>query len=323
MSRSSKGKVVATARSFCRYEGLHKRLITDAGYELLLHARPTPMGPDELSELAADADALILGLDICDASVFARAPRLKVVARQGVGVDAVDLAAAARHGVVVTNTPGANTIGVAELVFGLILSLSRRLTEANAEVKSGGWPHLMGWELHGRTLGLIGLGQIGRAVASRAIAFGMNVQAYDPFISEHAAIRLVTLDALLETSNIISLHAPLTAANHHLLDSRAFDKMLPGTVVINTARGGLIDESALARALEDGRLAGAACDAFENEPPAGAPFLSLPNFIATPHLGAATLESALRMAEAASRNALKVLAGEEGANVVALRTGGS
>lgn len=322
MSATRRGLVVSTARGFCRHDGLHRRLITDAGYELRLCARPAPMDAHELGELVADADAVILGLDRCDESVFARAKRLKVVARQGVGVDAVDLAAAARHGVVVTNTPGANTIGVAELVFGLLLSLARRLPEADAGVKKGGWPHLPGWELHGRTLGLVGLGQVGRAVASRALAFGMRVQGYDPFVANVAGVEPVALQRLFESSDVISLHVPLTPANRHLLNEAAFDVMRPGAVVINTARGGLIDEAAMARALADGRLAAAACDAFENEPPIDSPLLALPNFLASSHLGAATLESSLRMAEAASRNALKVLSGETGADVVTLPADG-
>ena len=316
MSATSKGLVVATARGYCKHDGLHRRLITDAGYELRLCAGPTPMAADELGAVVGDADALILGLDHCDASVFERAKHLKVVARQGVGVDAVDLRAAARHGVVVTNTPGANTIGVAELVFGLLLSLARSLPEANAEVRRGGWPHLPGWELHGRTLGLVGLGQVGRAVAVRANAFGMKVQGYDPYVSGVEGVKPATLDTVIATSDVISLHTPLTPENRYLLNDAAFASMRPGAVVINTARGGLIDEAALARALTDGRVAAAACDAFEHEPPLGSPLLKLPNFLASSHLGAATLESTLRMAEGAARNALIVLTGGSGANVV-------
>lgn len=316
MSAPSKGVVVATARGFCRHDGPHKDLITAAGFELRLRASPTPLAPPELRALAADADALILGLDRCDASVFEHAGRLKVVARHGVGVDAVDLAAAKRHGVIVTNTPGANTIGVAELVFALLLAVARRLPEVAAAVKQGGWPHLAGWELYGRTLGLVGLGQVGRAVATRAAAFGLRVQGFDPFVTELPGVRLVTLSEVFETSDVISLHTPLTAETRHLVNDAVLSRLRPGAVLINTARGGLIDEAAMARALADGRLAAAACDAFESEPPAGSPLLDLPNFIATSHLGAATLESTLRMAEAASRNVLKVLAGESGANIV-------
>lgn len=315
-ARAAKGVVVATARGFCAHDGLHRRLITDAGYELRLQARTAPLEPAELRELVTDADALILGLDRCDESVFAAGKRLKVVARQGVGVDAVDLDAAARHGVIVTNTPGANTIGVAELVFGMLLSLARHLREADAGVKAGGWPHLPGWELNGRSLGLIGLGQVGRAVASRAAAFGMKVQGFDPYAPEVPGVTRVSLADLWRSSDVISLHVPLTPENRHLIDEEVLGVVRPGAIIINTARGGLIDDAALARALVDGRVAAAACDAFEQEPPGGSPLLAAPNFLATSHLGASTLESSLRMAEAAARNALKVLAGEPGADIV-------
>ena len=319
-SGASKGVVVATARGFCAHDGLHRRLITDAGYELRLAARPTPMEPDELRLLVSDADALILGLDRCDEQVFAAAKRLKVVARQGVGVDAVDLEAAARYGVTVTNTPGANTIAVAELVFGMLLSLARHLREADAGVKAGDWPHLPGWEIHGRSLGLIGLGQVGRAVASRAAAFGMKVWGYDPFAPEVPGVTRVPLADLFRSSDVISLHVPLTEENRNLIDDEVLAVMRPGAVVINTARGGLIDEAALARALSEGRIAAAASDAFAHEPPGASPLMSAPNFLATSHLGAATLESSLRMAESAARNALKVLAGEAGADIVTAGT---
>lgn len=322
-STTPRGIVVATARGFCAHDGLHRRLITDAGYELRLCAQSAPLTAAELSALVTDADALILGLDRCDETVFAAAKHLKVVARQGVGVDAVDLAAAAHYGVPVTNTPGANTIGVAELVFGMLLSLARKLPEADAGVKAGGWPHLPGWELHGRTLGLVGLGQVGRAVAARALAFGMSVQGYDPFASEVPGVDRVPLTDLLRSSDVISLHAPLTDENRHLIDDEVLRQARPGVVIVNTARGGLIDEAALARALASGHVAAAACDAFEHEPPTGSPLLQAPNFLATSHLGAATLESSLRMAEAAARNALKVLAGEPGADIVTRVTGGT
>src|SRR5690606_14080873 len=237
MTGPSKGVVVATARGFCAHDGVHRRLITDAGYELRLCAPHTPLAADQLLELVIEADALILGLDRCDASVFAGAKRLKVVARQGVGVDAVDLEAAARYGVPVTNTPGANTIGVAELVFGLLLALARRLPEADAGIRAGDWPHLPGWELHGRSLGLVGLGQVGRAVASRAGAFGMSVLGYDPYAPDVPGVRRVTLDRLLRTSDVISLHLPLTTDTRHLLDDAALGIVKRGVVIINTARG--------------------------------------------------------------------------------------
>lgn len=310
-------RVVATARSFCATDGPHQTMLRDAGLELVLAPPPAPLDGPALARLAADADALLLGLDRCDAGVFAAAPRLQVVARYGVGVDNVDLEAAERHGVTVTNTPGANTTAVAELTLGLILALARDLSAASAQVRAGGWSRRSGWELSGRTLGLLGLGRIGREVAVRARAFGMHVIAADPYARDVEGVERVAQTDLWGLADVISLHVGLTPETRHVIDEAALARMRPHAVLINTSRGGLVDEAALARALEAGRIAGAAADCFEHEPPAGSPLLALPTFLATPHLGAATGEAALRMGVGASRNVLAVLLGEGDADVVA------
>jgi D-3-phosphoglycerate dehydrogenase len=284
--------------------------------ELVLAAGTRPRSSAELAELATDADALILGLDACDAAVFAAAPRLRVVARFGAGVDTIDLDAAVRHGVTVTNTPGANTIAVAELTLALLLALARGLPEAIATARTGHWTRTPGWELDGKTLGLVGLGRIGRAVATRAAAFGMRVIGHDPYATEVPSVERVTLDELWTSSDAISLHVGLDAATRHLVDTAVLARLRPGAVLINTSRGGLVDEVALVAALRNGHLAGAAADAFDREPPVGSPLLELPTFIPTPHLGAATREAAHRMGEAAARNVVAVLTGAGDADVV-------
>lgn len=309
-------RVVATARAFCANDGPHQAILRDAGMDVVLAARSAPLSAAELSPLAADADALLLGLDHCDASVFAAAPRLKVVSRFGTGVDRVDLEAARRHGVTVTNTPGANTVAVAELTMGLLLALARNLPHAIATAREGEWHRKTGWELAGKTLGLVGLGRIGRAVAERAASFGMRVVGHDPYAADVPGVARVELDELWCSADAISLHMGLDAGTRHLVDATALARMKPEAVLLNTSRGGLIDEAALADALRSGRLAGAAADTFDREPPVGSPLLDLPSFIPTPHLGAATREAARRMGESAARNIVAVLTGVGEADVV-------
>jgi len=310
-------RVVATARAFCAADGPHQALIRDAGLELVLAAGAAPLTAAELAALAVDADALLLGLDRCDASVFAAAPRLRVVSRFGAGVDTVDLEAAARHGVTVTNTPGANTVAVAELTLALALTLARDLPAAIAAARAGSWRRAQGWELDGKTLGLVGLGRIGRAVAQRAAAFGMRVIAHDPYAPDEPGVERVALADLWPTADVVSLHLGLDAHTRHLVDADVLRRMKPTAVLINASRGGLVDEAALADALRSGTIAGAAADAFDREPPTGSPLLELTSFVPTPHLGAATREAAQRMGLAAARNVVAVLSGSGEADVVA------
>jgi D-3-phosphoglycerate dehydrogenase / 2-oxoglutarate reductase len=309
-------RVVATARAFCAHDGPHQAIIRDAGLELVLAAGSAPLTAAQLAPLAADADALLLGLDQCDASVFAAAPRLRVVSRFGAGVDSIDLEAAARHGVTITTTPNANTIAVAELTLGLLLALARDLPSAIATARAGGWTRSPGWELDGKTLGLVGLGRIGRAVAVRAAAFGMRVIGHDPFVTDVPHVAPVTLDELWASADAVSLHLGLEERTRHLVDGAVLARMKPSAVLINASRGGLVDEAALVEALRTGSIAGAAADAFDREPPTGSPLLVLPNFVPTPHLGAATREAARRMGEAAARNVVAVLTGRGDADAV-------
>ena len=308
---SERLRVVATARSYCANDGPHQQIVRDAGITLVLAAGDDPLDAAALAHLAADADGLILGLDRCDASVFAAAPRLRAIARYGVGTDSVDLDAARRHGVTVTNTPGANTIAVAELTLALILALARDLPTAVCAARAGHWQRTRGWELAGKTLGLIGLGQIGRAVAERARCFGMTVVGHDPYAPAPDGVELLELAALWPRCDVISLHVGLDERTRHLIDAAAIARCKPTAVIVNTARGGLVDENALAEALRTGRLAGAAADAFEHEPPEASPLLALPNFFATPHLGATTREATRRMGVAAATDIVAVLTGGE------------
>jgi len=224
--------------------------------------------------------------------------RLEVIGRAGAGVDTIDVEAATERGVVVMNTPGGNTTAVAEHTLGLLLALARRLPAADATLKAGRWEknRLQGVELLGKVLGILGLGRIGSEVARRALGFRMQVIAYDPYLTREAAERLgvesVELDELLARADFLTIHTPLTADTRHLLGEAELARLKPGARLINCARGGLIDEVALAQAIQTGRVAGAALDVFEQEPPpADHPLLKFEQVIVTPHLGAATDEA--------------------------------
>jgi D-3-phosphoglycerate dehydrogenase len=309
--------VLATPRSFCHSEGPHQSLLKERGVVLTLAAKEHPLTSAELAALIPAYDGVILGLDVCDAAVLARAERLKVISRNGVGVDRIDLAAASRRGVAVTITPGANRTGVAELAIGLMFALARQLPQVAQAAKRGLWRQLKGWELGGKTLGLIGYGAIGREVATRGAALGMRVLAYDPYQpGDVVGAERCALPELLKASDIVSLHAPLTPETEGLIGPAALAQMKQGAVLINTARGGLVDEAALYQALTQGKLAGAAMDAFIDEPPTANPLLGLDTFIATPHIGAATHESSARANVMAAENLLAVLGGEACPHVI-------
>ncbi len=234
-----------------------------------------------------------------DAEMIEQADHLKIVVRAGVGVDNVDLDACTARGIVVMNTPDANTVSTAELALGLMLALARHIPQADRSLRQGQWDrkNFVGTELFGKTLGIIGFGRVGRALAQRAKCLGLDEIAYDPFVPEdvarHLGLSLVPrLDELLEAADIISLHAVVTDDTHELINADAIAKMKDGVMIINAARGALINSTDLAAALNSGKVAGAAIDVYDIEPPsADNPLLGLPNVIHTPHLGASTREA--------------------------------
>jgi D-3-phosphoglycerate dehydrogenase / 2-oxoglutarate reductase len=253
---------------------------------------------DELRSDVADADAIIVrSATTVDAALIAAAPNLRVIARAGTGVDNVDVDAATARGIVVMNAPGANSISVAELTLGLMLALSRGISTADAAMKKGVWDkkRLTGAELRGKTLGIVGLGRIGQEVAVRARSFGMAIVAHDPFLSEQVAeslsVRLLPLDDLCGVSDYLTLHIPVTAETRRLLNKERLSRCKAGVRIVNTARGELIDEAALADAIEAGAVAGAALDVFEKEPPTDWRLVSLRQVLATPHIAASTIEA--------------------------------
>jgi D-3-phosphoglycerate dehydrogenase len=275
---------------------------------------------DELLAALPEYDALIVRSQVqVDAPAIAAGTRLKVVGRAGVGVDNIDVAAATNAGVAVVNAPTANTLAAAEHTMALILALARRVAAADASVRRGEWRRadFMGTELGGKTLGIVGLGRVGLAVADRARAFAMNLLGSDPLVSADAAatygVRLVGVDELLAESDFVTLHVPLVAQTRGLLDAARLGRMKGGALLINVARGGVVDEAALADALVSGRIGGAAIDVFEREPLGDSPLLSAPNTVLTPHLGASTAEAQARTSIEVVQGVLDVLAGRPAA----------
>jgi D-3-phosphoglycerate dehydrogenase / 2-oxoglutarate reductase len=280
----------------------------------------------ELRDCIGDYDGLIVRwMTRVDSDLLERAPRLKVIGRAGASLDNVDLEAATRRGIIVTNTPLMHSTASAEYTLGLLLALARKIPQAHNAVQAGEWlsrRQYIGVELAGKTLGLVGFGRVGREVAARAGAFGLNVIAYDPYLDDAVVrgteVMLVDLDELLARSDFISLHAPLTEETKRLIGVDEILQMKDGVYLINTARGALIDEDAVVVGVKTGKVAGAAMDAFTREPPVGSSLLGLPNVITTPHLGASTHEALSAIATQIVAQTLDALRGADYRNVVNL-----
>jgi glyoxylate reductase len=272
------------------------------------------LSPDELKRRLSDKDGLIcvvtdkIAPDVLDAGA-----KLKIVANIAVGYDNIDVSAARSRGIVVTNTPDVLTEAVAEITWGLIFSITRRIVEGDRLVRRGAWKgwaldFMLGTELGGKQLGIIGRGRIGRAVAAKAPAFGMQA-VFAARGGEKPGSGEMSLDELLVTSDVISIHTPMTAANRHLIDRKAFARMKRSAFLVNTARGPIVDEEGLAWALKERLIAGAALDVYEREPEIAASLMEMENVVLAPHLGSATRETRTAMAEMAVRNAVAVLEG--------------
>jgi D-3-phosphoglycerate dehydrogenase / 2-oxoglutarate reductase len=271
---------------------------------------------EELLAALPDYDALVVRSQVqVDAEAITAGTRLQVIGRAGVGVDNVDLDAATRAGITVVNAPTGNTIAAAEHTLALLYAVARRIAAADASVRRGEWKRaeFTGNELRGRTLGIIGLGKIGQAIAARAVAMEMTVLASDPFVTTeqaaHHGVELVPFETILERSDVITVHVPMTRATRGLIGRDQLARMKPGAILLNVARGGVVDEAAVAAALRDGHLGGAGIDVFEQEPPTGSPLLDAPNTVLTPHLGASTAEAQVAVAEEIADQVLDVLAG--------------
>lgn len=309
----SEGRVFVTPPMLAATPDLFASL-QSLGLEVEFNTGTYPLDADGLAAQMGEAVAAIVGLDMLEASVFTRCPNLRIVARNGVGMDTVDLTAATRHGVPVTVPLGANSTSVAELAIGLLLALLRGVVANHNRVQGGVWRREQGVELSGKTLGIIGLGRIGKKVARRAQAFDVRVIAHDiapdeAFAAEHG-IAFVSRDDLLAQSDIVSLHVPLTPLTVNMLDAKAFAQMKPGAFLVNTARGPVIEPDALVEALDSGRLAGAALDVHPHEGQIDPRMVGRQNVITTTHLGAYTHESLAATTRAAVHSLCQFFSGQ-------------
>ena len=295
-------KVLITTSSFSLGNFAQAKSLHDAGISLEMNPHGRRLSEDEIAELVAtDVIAILAGLEPLTDRVLSNAKSLRVIARCGTGLDSVDLQAASRLGIDVFNTPDAPTQAVAELTIAHMLNSLRHISTTDSNMRSGKWTPTMGSLLATKTVGLIGVGRIGSAVAKLAQAFGARVIGFDPVVSSHNSVELLSLDEVLNQADIVSLHVPINDQTHHILNANTISRMKPGSIVVNVSRGGLIDESALHDALKSQHLSGAALDCFEDEPYSG-PLLQLPGVHVTAHMGSYARETRDLMEVEASTN---------------------
>lgn len=313
-----KNKLLITPRSFKNHKQKAYPLLEDKGYEIIENNFGRTLSEKEIIEIAKqDVVGIIIGVDPLPASVLEQLKDLKAIAKYGVGMDNIALDKAAQLGIKVKNASGTNNVSVAELTIALIFALARWIPQNSAHVKEGKVNRISGFELTGKRLGLVGGGMIGREVAKRARGLEMQVSIFDPyfkdknFLEQYGIDTPDTLDTLLEESDILSLHVPATPETRQMINKSSLAKMKSSAILINTARGELVDEEALYDALASGRIAAAAQDVFSSEPPSmDEKLLKLDNFILTPHIGALTGEAGEKMALASTYNLLEMLGHE-------------
>lgn len=307
-------KILITPRTFGAVDSSLVDFLQKSGYELIMNPYGRLLTEEEMIDLIGEIDGIIVGLDPMNVKVLDAAQRLKVISKYGVGLDNIAVDYATKLGIMVTNTPGTNNSAVAELTMGLILDVARHISYSDRKVRRNEWGKHPGVELKGKTLGLIGTGLIGKEVAVRAKGFGMEIICYDIKPDQEWADQIrgtyTTLNKLLSSADVISLHLPLGDETYHLISRAELALMKPSSILINTARGGVVDEEALFRALQEKRIAGAGLDVFENEPPLDSPLRSLDNVVLTYHTGAHTQEAIMAMGQIAVENLLAGLSGK-------------
>jgi D-3-phosphoglycerate dehydrogenase len=315
-------KVLITSLNYSEYCAEAKQLLESSGCMVIENKHDRPfLTFEELERIVPDIDAAIIGLDVWDERVFKLAPKLKIISKFGVGVDNIDVAKAEEYGIKVSNVPGGNSNAVAELAIGLMLGTLRNITIQNQAVKKASWDQRVGWELRGKTVGLLGFGNIAQLVASKLMSFGVKLLAYDKYPNTDKArqydVTLVSLEEVLEQSDVVSMHLPSMPETNRLMSRERFNQMKDGAYFINTARGALVDEEALYEALKSGKLSAAAIDVFEQEPAAADnPLLTLDNLITLPHTAAETYETYRTVGMTTAKATLDVLAGNNPHNWV-------
>ncbi len=295
-------KLLIEARPFCVFDTGPMETLEKTPSIEIIDMRGKGIEDPDFVEALKSADAVLSGNDlVINDALFDMAPKLKIIAKMGVGLDMIDIDAASRHGAIVFHTPGVNNQAVADHTFALMLAVARKILYCDRSLREKRWEHtrIMGAELWQKTLGIVGLGAIGRAVAHRARGFDMKIVAHDPFwpdqFAEENRIERMSLEALLEASDIVTLHVPLTSENNQMINIRTLRAMKPNAILINAARGEIVNEADLAQALKDGGIAGAGVDVFEHEPPTESPLLDLDNVVLTPHTAAFTTEAMNQM----------------------------
>ncbi|TAG27192.1 MAG: 3-phosphoglycerate dehydrogenase [Verrucomicrobia bacterium] len=309
-------RILLTTTSFQDTPGVHHELLAHTGWEIIT-ARG-PLSEAQTLALVGEVDGYICGDDLITRRVLEKAqPRLKVLSKYGIGVDKIDVAACTERGLPLLFTPGVNHTTVAEHTFLLLLALEKDLLFHADSTRSGGWKRKTGHELWGKTIGIIGLGRIGKEVAIRARAFGMNVMGFGTFWNEafaaaHQIVRAANIEEIFSVADYLSVHTRLTPATQHLIRAETIAKMRPGVRIVNCARGEVVHTADLVAALQSGRVGGYATDVLDQEPPAADhPLLTLPNCIVTPHIGSRTAESVQRQATAAVQNLILAMKGEQ------------
>lgn len=301
-------EILITTSSFGKQDSSLLQILSENGLSYILNPYARKLTESEVFELIEQHQpiGMIAGVEPLTRKVLERAKNLKVISRAGIGMDAVDLRAASDLGIVVTNTPDAPTMPVAELVIGMFLSLLRRIHVSDASIRRGEWDRPMGNLLHGKTVGLIGCGRIGSCMAGLLSSFGCKILGYDSFINKSDNFSMVDLEKILSDADIISLHIPYNQENHYFINAERIQKMKKGSLLINAARGGLVDEDALHNALSSGHLGGAALDCFEEEPYTGK-LKDLDNVLLTAHIGSYAMEGRVMMEKQAVENLFREL----------------
>ena len=313
-------KILITPRSFASTSKKTLEMFRKKGYEIIKNETSRPLNNREMSVKIKDVDGIIIGIDDLNAQIIKQARNLKIISKYGVGVDNIDIKAATAQGIVVTNTPTANIDAVADLAFALMLALARRIPEADRETKTGNWKKFIGTSVWRKKLGVIGLGKIGKQVVKRAEGFEMEILCHDIIQDEEFArqfgIRYVDLETLLKESDYITIHVPLNDATRDMIGYKELEMINENAFLINTSRGGIIDEKALYNTLKNNKIKGAALDSYKEEPPENSPLAELENIIMTSHNGAYTKEAINNMGIQATQNLIDVLEGREPENIV-------
>jgi D-3-phosphoglycerate dehydrogenase len=311
-------KILITPRSFASISKTPLEMLKEKGYKIIKNETDKPLNNREMSEKIKEVDGIIIGIDDLNAQIIKQARNLRVISKYGVGINNIDIKAATNREIVVTYTPTANIDAVADLAFALMLALARRIPEADRETKAGNWKKFIGSSVWRKKLGVIGLGKIGRQVVKRARGFEMEILCYDIIQDEKFArqfgVRYVDLGTLLKESDYITIHTPLNDATRDMIGYKELEMINENAFLINTSRGGIIDEKALYAALKNNKIKGAALDAYEKEPPENSPLVELENIIMTSHNGAYTKEAINNMGIQAAQNLIDVLEGREPEN---------